>query len=224
MSGGLRTLSVHGEGRVAAAPDLATVVVGVEIGDPDLARAQRDNTARMMAILAALKGAGIAERDRRTSGYAVRQDYRPPDPRRDASDDRPGYQVSNTVQVTVRDLARLGETIDLAIAAGANRIHGITFDLEDKAAAIRQSRAAAVADAREKAEQYAALAGMRLGAPLAIVEGGDHQRSPHFEREATMAFMRKPASPTPIESGEGTIRLTVQIVYEIAEAADRGAG
>lgn len=223
MSGGARTLSVHGEGQVAVRPDLATLLVGVEIADPDLARAQRDNTARMTAILAALKGAGIAERDLRTSGYAVHQAYRPPDPRRGATDDPPGYQVSNTVRATVRDLARLGETIDLAIAAGANRVHSITFDLEDKAGAIRQARAAAVADAREKAEQYAALTGMRLGTALAIVEGGDRGRPPHFEKEAVLTVQRSP-SPTPIESGEGVMRLTVQILYEIAEAPARGDG
>ena len=222
MSGGARTLSVHGEGQVAVRPDLATLLVGVEIAAPDLARAQRDNTARMTPILAALRGAGIAERDLRTSGYAVHQAYRPPDPRRGPADDPPGYQVSNTVRATVRDLARLGETIDLAIAAGANRIHNIAFDLEDKAEAIRQARAAAVADARAKAEQYAALTGLRLGTPLAIVEGGDRGMPPQpgYELPPFVRKMREAVvtgSP-PIEAGEGAIRLTVQILYELIEA------
>lgn len=221
MSSAVRTISVGGEGVVALAPDLAFLVLGVETADENLAQAQRENAARMARVLDALRGAGIAGRDLSTSGFGVRQEY---DHQRQRLTN---HHVSNSVRATVRDLAALGRAIDAAIEAGANQVRNVAFDLSDKADAVRQAREAAVADARASAEQYARLAGMRLGPPLSIVEGDGADAA--FRPEAPFMRMRAASiapAATPIESGEGTVRLTVRIVYTIepADGAEEGAG
>lgn len=213
MSSQIRTIGVHGEGSVTIVPDLAYLVFGVEMTDVDLARARRANATRMAAVLAALKALGVAETDLRTSGYQVRQEYSHPEQR------PAGYHVSNTILATVRDLTTLGDAIDAAVGAGANRIQSVRLDLADKADALRRAREAAVADARDKAEQHARLSGMRLGMPLAIVESGGHSPPSHAVYDAP-PFARRlaaPAHPTPIEAGESLISLLVQITYEIGE-------
>ena len=110
--------------------------------------------------------------------------------------------------MTVRDLPRVGETLEAALAAGANRVHSLGFDLADKDDARHRARAAAVADARRKAEEYATLTGVRLGGPLTIKESS----SPlHFQRFSTASA----PDPTPILSGANVISLAVEITYEL---------
>jgi uncharacterized protein YggE len=218
MSSQPRTVGVHGEGRVSVEPDLAYLVVGIETAGADLARAQRENATGMAAVLDRLRALGIAPGDLRTSGYNVQQGY-------DHREQRPtGFQVSNTVGAIVRDLARLGDVIDAAVAAGANRIHSVRFDRADKTDAIRRAREAAVADARDKAAQLARLGGLRLGAPLTIVEDGGvgTPTGAEYDSPPFLARARQTAAATPIAAGEAAIRLVVWITYELG-AADETA-
>ncbi len=202
-----RTVSVAGEGRVTVAYDLATVTFGVETSDAELAPAQAENARRTAALLDRLKALGIAEKDLQTVGYNVSPQYG------DNGARLTGYRVVNGVRATVRDLGRLGATIDAAVAAGANRVHGIGFDLSNKEDATRRAREAAVADARGKAEQYARLTGLQLGAPVTIVEGGGD--APKYREAAPRAAGAMADAVTPIEPGQGAVTLTVQIVYEL---------
>ncbi len=203
----LRTITVAGEGRVSVTPDVAYVLLGVETADTTLAAAQRENAARMAALRDQLAALEVAEGDTRTAGYSVGQDYG-----REGPTGR--HRVSNVVRATVRDLGRLGEILDAAVAAGANRVHGVSFDLTHRDDALQRAREAAVRDARAKAEQYAALAGVRLGAPVAISESGG---APPLRAEA-LAMSSKEAARTSIQPGEGAIGLTIQITYEIVPA------
>lgn len=201
-----RSITVTGQGRVTIAPDLAYATFAVETRNTDLAQAQADNATRMNAVLARLKSLGIAERDLQTVGYNVSPQY-------DKQDGKPtGYIVNNGVRAAVRDLAKLGPTIDAAVAAGANRVAGIAFDLADKGAATRQAREAAVADARAKAEQYATLANGTLGVVITISE---NVAAPVFQTDQRVAMPAAAPPDTPIETGQGTISLTVQVSYEL---------
>ncbi len=205
-----RTVSVSGEGTITVKPDLAHVVFGVVTTDADLSRAQSENATRMGAILDRLKALGIEEKDLQTVGYNIS-----PQHGRDGGQVT-GYVVSNGVRATVRDLGRLGATIDAASAAGANRVGGISFDLANKDDALRRAREAAVADARAKAEQYARLVSAQLGAPVTITENSNSGAAPQYQApRAAAAAPGQPAPTTPIETGEGTVRLAVQITYEI---------
>lgn len=200
-----RTVSVVGEGRAASTPDVATLQLGVETTDATLTTAQADNSRRNTALRARLRELGVEARDMQTFGYNVGQDHGPEGPI--------GYRVSNMIRITVRALDRVGTLLDAAIEAGANRVHHVGFGSLDAAEAQQQAREAAMADARTKAAHYAALAGTRLGAVLAIAEGG--ATPPTFARAA--APMRAMMSATPIDPGENTITVAIHVTYAILQ-------
>jgi uncharacterized protein YggE len=201
-----RSITVVGNGEVKIKPDIAYIVFGVETTNTDLSVAQSENATKMTAVLDRLKSLGIAENDLQTVGYNV---Y----PRYDKEQGAPsGYSVQNGVRATVRDITKLGSTIDAAVAAGANQMMGITFDLANKAQAMQQAREVAVNDARGKAEQYAKLINGTLGVVLTVSESVS---TPVFDTSARSAAPAMAGAETPIQSGEGSISLTVQISYEV---------
>ena len=198
-----RVVNVNGTGQVAITPDMATLTFGVESSGADLAAAQADNATRTQAVIDRLKGLGIAATDLQTTGYSIQPQY-------DQDQKLTGYRIVNAVRATVRDLKAVGPTIDGAVNAGANRVSGISFDATNKADATRRAREAAVADARQKAEQYAQLTGTTLGGVVQINEttaGGPEYRAAAGPATASQA--------TPIEPGEGSLTITVQISYEL---------
>lgn len=197
-----RVVNVSGTGQVAITPDLATLIFGVESSGTDLAAAQADNAARTQAVIDRLKGLGIAANDLQTTGYAIQPQY-------DRDQKLNGYQIVNAVRATVRDLKAVGPTIDGAVNAGANRVAGISFDAANKAETTRRAREAAVADARQKAEQYAQLTGTTLGGVMQIAETAG---TPEYRTTAAPAAA---SQATPIEPGEGSLTITVQISYEL---------
>lgn len=201
-----RTITVTGVGKVSVTPDLAYVTFSVETENAALQQAQGDNAARMQAVIDRLKASGIAAQDIQTTGYNVMPTY-------DRDQQVTGYRVANGVRATVRDLANLGPTIDAAVAAGANRVQGIAFDVSNKDDATKRAREAAVADAHAKAAQYAQFAGAQLGGVVTIVEGGGV--IPAMPQAVPAAGAAPSTATTPIEPGEGTITVTAQISYEI---------
>ncbi len=200
---GLRTVSVAGEGKVTITPDLAAITFGVESSGTDLAAAQADNATRTQAVLDRLKSLNIAANDLQTTGYNIQPQY-------DKDQKLTGYRIVNSVRAVVRDLKNVGPTIDGAVNAGANRVSGISFDAANKDNATRRAREAAVADARQKAEQYAQLTNMTLGGVTQVSEtvGG----APEYR---TAAPASAAAGATPIEPGQGSLTITVQISYEL---------
>lgn len=197
-----RTVNVNGTGKVAITPDIATLTFGVESSGADLAAAQADNATRAQAVIDRLKALGIAANDLQTVGYNIQPQY-------DKEQKLTGYRVINAVRAVVRDLKQVGPTIDGAVNAGANRVSGISFDATNKAEATRRAREAAVADAHQKAEQYAQLTGTTLGGVKEISEstGAPEYRAVPAPAAASQA--------TPIEPGEGSLTITVQISYEL---------
>ncbi len=203
--GDRRTISVSGQGQIAVAPDMATVTFGVESGGTDLVATQGDNATRTQATIDKLKGLGIDAKDLQTTGYNVQPQY-------DKDQKLTGYRITNTVRATVRDLAKLGATIDAAVGAGANRVYGIGFDVANKADALKGARGAAVADARQKAELYAQLTNTTLGGVLTLSES---VATPEYRTAAPAAAPATGGSATPIETGQGSVTITVSVVYEI---------
>ena len=165
---GERVISVSGEGRVFIRPDLAIVTLGVELSNPDLATAQQEASQRMDAVLAELEARGIPEEKIKTVSYSiwVERNYEQPD--------QPitGYRIVHLVEVQVQPVDRAGEIIEAAVAAGANSIPGVSFTVADPSTVMRQARELAMRDARDRASHLAQLAGVSLGSPIRIVEGG----------------------------------------------------
>ncbi|THD84537.1 SIMPL domain-containing protein [Aliigemmobacter aestuarii] len=203
-------ITVTGEGRVDAAPDMATISLGVTTEGKTGAEAMAANTAAQSRVLAQLRGAGIEDRDIQTSGLSLNPnwDYGSSN----GSGRITGYTASNMVNVRVRDLARLGEILDASIGEGANTLNGVSFGLIDPAPAMTEARKRAVAEARGIAETLAQASGAELGRILSITEGGGYGGpAPMFRAEAAAA------EPVPVAAGEVSTVATVTIVWEIKE-------
>ena len=156
-----RNITVIGEGKVKAKPDIAQAGIGVEIVGSDVKQASSDAAAAMEKLLAALKAQGVAENDIQTSYYNiwVERPYNP-----DGSQSTEViYHVSNTVQVTIRDLSKVTTTLGAAIEAGANTINSVNFNLADPSELEVQARQEAVENAKATAEELATLNGVTLG-------------------------------------------------------------
>ncbi|MDP2083691.1 MAG: SIMPL domain-containing protein [Gemmobacter sp.] len=205
-----RRISVTGEGRVDAAPDMATITLGVQTQAATAAEALAANTARLAAVLERLKAAGIAERDLQTSGLSLgpQMEY----PREGQPPRLVGYEVSNMLTVRVRDLARLGAVLDQAVSDGANTFHGLNFGLSETGAALDAARVKAVQDARRKAEMMAGAAGVKLGAVQEITEAGNMvDPRPMYRMGAAMD-----SAAVPVQGGEVSYTVNVTVTWTLA--------
>jgi uncharacterized protein YggE len=203
-----RTITVIGEGQVNAAPDIAIVQVGVQVSDTDPKAATEKAAEEMNNILAALKGEGIAEKDIQTSYYNVYVD-RPFGP--DGPGNQTFYQVSNNIQVTIRDLARVTDILGATIEAGANNINSIDFRLSDTSQLESEARAKAVDNAKAKAEELAQLNGVAVGEVVSISEVVNSG----IYLEQSFAAGIGGGGAGPISPGDVTVTSQLQISYAI---------
>ena len=209
------TISVTGEGRVEARPDMATISLGVTTeGDTAKAALEANNSA-LAAVIERLKAAGTEDRDIQTSGLSLspRYDYNATDS--SGQNQITGYIAANLVTVRVRNLDGLGTTLDSAVSDGANTLNGLTFGLQEPGPATDAARKEAVADARHKAELYAGAAGVKLGRVLSISEQGGY--APPMPLMAEAAGFQDARASVPVEAGEVGVTATVSILYELAE-------
>lgn len=203
------TIVVSGTGRVAVRPDVADLRLGVAISMSTVAEARAAAAESMTAILAAVETAGVARPDVRTALLSVQ-------PRYDYRDGKPpklsGYDLSNVVEVTVRDLSVLGAVVDAALSAGATSLDGLSFRLDDPREAERDARTAAVTEARARAEVLAAAAGIAIAGVADIVEGGPAPIWP----QPKAARMEAADASTPVEAGTTEIAVTVTVTFRVA--------
>lgn len=210
-----RTITVVGEGEARGKPDVARASIGVDAAAARVGPALQDANARMSALLAAIRRAGVADRDIRTTEFSVFFEQDPTPPRAGEAAPVSGrYHVRNGVEITIRDLARASDVLDAALSAGGNSASGIAFAIGDPAPLRARAREAAVADARGRAEALARAAGVALGPVLSISEtGGGGGPRPMAARAMAMS-----AGP-PVEAGELAETAQVEVVYEIAPGA-----
>jgi uncharacterized protein YggE len=204
------TLSITGTGIASAPPDVATVLTGVESFAETAAGALAENSERMERILGVLSDAGIEAKDIQTSNLSVSPRYN--DRKMRTEHQIAGYQVRNGLTVRVREIAALGEVLDAIVSTGANRIDAVSFGFADSTELRRAARIAAVKDARDTAEIYAAAAGVKLGEILSISDGS---AAPQPRGGFAMADMAR--SAVPIATGESSISDTVRIVWELVQ-------
>lgn len=204
-------ITVQGIGNIAVAPDQAMISGGVISEAATAAEALAANSKALAGMVEKLKAAGVAEKDMQTNGFSVQPKYTDYG-KTDKAPVIDGYQVSNSISIKVRDMAKLGELLDAMVASGSNAINGVSFIVSDADKRSDDARKAAVADARRKAELYAAAAGVKLGKVLSMSEGGAAVPQPMYR----MAAMSAEAMP-PMLSGEETLSASVTIVYELAD-------
>mgnify|MGYP001102305855 CR=1 FL=1 len=206
-----RTISVNGNGKASAPPDVAEIQLGVETIKTDASLAISENTERMTAVMGVLKGLNVEDKDVQTVNYSmwVEEVY-------DKEGQPTGemrYHVVNEVRIRLRDLTKTGELLQKALEAGANKVSGISFSVADPVALQREARDQAIADARAKAEQLATGLGAHLG-PL-------HQASEYggmvVSYEAPMMEKGVGGGAVPVSGGEFSITVEIQVVFDIAD-------
>jgi uncharacterized protein len=202
---GPHTLTMNGEGEVRAAPDSVTLSAGVTSQALSAAAALATNSTRMQSVFAALKKLGVADKDMQTSNFSISQ----------ISDGQPphvtGYQVNNSVRISLDDVAKLGAALDALVTAGANQMNSVDFTIKDSAPLLTEARGQAVDDAKAKAETYAKAAGVNLGPILSISENENSGPRPVY---AAMPMVRA-ARAVPVAAGEESVTAQVSIIWEI---------
>ena len=199
---------VSGEGSVAAAPDYAYITVGAHTDGATALSATDANSRIMAAVATALRGAGIAPADMQTAHFSVQPVYT--NVTSNSAPKLSGFSVTNQFGVTVRQIERVGDVLDRAIAAGANDVGSIRFDYTDLSKTLDAARAAALADARRKAELYAHAAGLTLGTVSWVIEDQANAPQPRF------LGARMESARVPIAAGEDTLQVRVTVGFDVA--------
>jgi uncharacterized protein YggE len=208
MAGDVPLITVTGEGSVLAAPDMATLNLGVVTEAATAAEAVAANSVQLGAVLEQLRTTGIEERDIQTSGLSLNANWQ--QPQGETVPRVVGYQAINQLTVRVRDLDALGAVLDRATKDGANSFNGLTFGLADPAPAMDEARKRAVADAMARAKVLTQAAGLTLGPVMSISEGGAFGTPmPAFRMTADSA-----AAP-PVAAGEIATTATVTMVFRL---------
>jgi hypothetical protein len=206
----LRTLDVSGIGVVYLTPDIVYINIGVNTQRENAAEAVSINKDQTSAVIQAIKDFGVDPKDIRTTNFSIWSN-----PQYDPAGQVIGtnYTVDNTVYVTIRDIDKLGNLLDAAIAAGANSIYSIQFDVEDKSEANQEARAKAVEEAKAQAQDLADVAG------LTLVE---IQKISYYESGATPYFYGGKGgggggaeASVPIQPGQLAVTVTVNMTYSV---------
>lgn len=207
----VNTITVSGSGTVYASPDVAYVSLGVQNTDADLSTAFDQTGQSINKLLDALKGLGIEDKDIQTSGVNVS-----PQDQRDQQGNPTGkstYTVSNTVQVTVRDVTKVEQVLTTAINAGVNTIYGLNFGIQDSSKLEQQARQQAIDDAHTRAQQLADGFKVTLGVPL-IINENDNTSVPIPFAGGGGVRMAAVASQ-PVSSGQLSVTVQVTVTYSI---------
>ena len=200
-----RGVSVSAEGSVEAPPDVAYANFGFVAESRALAPAQARVATDSSAVVRRLTSLGVKREDIQTTAYTVGRDNK-----------RGVFVVRSGVRVKVRDVAATGKLLDAAVAAGAKRVGGVTFGIDDRAALERQARQRAMEAANAKAAELARHGNVRLGPPITITEGPPPYYDYGYETGTGLASPDSGGAPTTsIEAGQLRIVIAVQVTYSI---------
>jgi uncharacterized protein YggE len=209
------TLTLAADARLPAVPDQATINAGVIAQATTAQAAMRETAEKMRAVIAALKKAGVADKDMQTSGVSLSPQYR-------YENNQPpvltGYQASNSVTVKLRALDRVGATLDSLVGVGANQINGPSFGLAEPDAIMDKARAQALRNAIARATLYAGVAGMKVGRIVSIQESGampPPMPMPVMMRQMAMESAQVTNQVVP---GEIDISAAVNVTFELVPA------
>ncbi|HSB66572.1 MAG TPA: SIMPL domain-containing protein [Anaerolineales bacterium] len=204
-----RTINVTGNAQVILAPDIAYISIGVHTEAQTAKDAVASSNTQTQAVIDAIKAQGVDAKDVQTTNFSVYQQIKTGP---NGENQGTYFSTDNTVYVTMRDLTKIGGILDASIAAGANNIYGITFDVLDKEAATQSGRDQAIADAKAQAEQLAKGAGATLGAVQSITYYSNVPTPIYYDTKAAPAGVGGGGS-VPISSGQLTLTVSVNVTY-----------
>lgn len=202
-----RTITVSATGEAAAVPDVARISSGVSSEAKTAREALDRNSAAMKKVIDGLKAAGVDAKDIQTSSFHIEPRYT--DPREGEAPVVNGYRVTNQVEIVARNLGKLGELLDQLVTLGANQMGGLNFEVSKAETLKDEARKAAIANARRRAELYAAAAGVSVGEVIAISEEVAHA-GPRPYAKAAMAVQA-----VPIEAGSETLEARVTVTWAL---------
>ena len=203
-------LDVNAAGEVTRVPDLAIITAGVVTRASSAGSAMQQAAQRMSRVRAALKAAGVEDRDIQTSNVSLSPDYvyeQNKTPR------ITGYSASNQLTVRFRDIARAGPILDALVQEGANQISGPSLTIEKPEPALDEARAKAVANGRARAELYARSLGLRVVRVVSVNESGGYYAPP--PPAPVMMAERSGAANTSIEAGEQKLQVNLAMTFEL---------
>jgi uncharacterized protein YggE len=203
-------LDVTATGDVTRVPDVAIISAGVVSRAATATGALQDSANRMDRVLAALKRAGVADRDIQTSSVNLNPEYRYPE---NQSPQLVGYTATNTVTIRFRDIRNSGKILDALVAEGANQINGPSLTIDKPEAALDEARAKAIAAGRARAELYARSLGMRVVGVVWVSESGGYAVPPPAPPMPMMAAESR--AYTKIEPGEQKLQVSLAITFEL---------
>lgn len=203
-------LDITATGEVTRVPDVAIITAGVVTRQPTASAALQENSTRMDRVLAALKRAGVTDRDVQTSSINLNPEYR-------YAENQPpqlvGYTASNQVSIRFRDIRNSGRILDALVAEGANQINGPSLTIDKPEAALDEARVQAIANGRARAELYARAIGKRVARIVSVSEGGGSYPVP--PPVPMMMEARAQAADTKIVAGEQKLQVSVSMVFDL---------
>jgi uncharacterized protein YggE len=207
-----KTLSVSGTGVINVKANQATVTLGVYTEDKQASTAIDENAAKMTAVINALKQLGFKEEDMQTTSYNVNPNYN--------WEIRMviGYQVTNMIQIKIKDLTKVGPAIDAATTAGANKVDSISFGITEETASAMKLEAykAAIADAKSKSDVITSGLGIKVVGVQSVTESAYYPIVEYRNYDTSGASSAK--ATTPVLSGNLSVTVTLNIVYLIESA------
>lgn len=206
-------ITVTGEGKVIAVPDVAAIDLGTTVERQTVAAAQEENTRVMNAVIKTLGEMGVDKKDIRTTSYSIRPVY-------DWTDGRQrlrAYQAAQSVQVKIRDLEKVGDIVGAAGQMGVNQAGNVAFAIDDPEALKQEARLLALANAKEKAEALSKAVGVKLRRVVSFSESFGQAPPPYFYDKVALgrgAEAAEPPAPS-IEPGSSEIVVNADVTYEI---------
>jgi uncharacterized protein YggE len=201
------TITVTGSGEVSVSPDQAVVVLGVQTQAEEASTALAQNNEQMQAVIDALVQAGIPEKDIQTQLFSLQPRYS--QAQQGSIQEVIGFTAIDLVSVQISDVKMVGDVIDAASQAGANRIDSIQFEVSNPTQQLDQARSAAWDDAQRKAEQLANLAGTELGSVLSINEVSS---TPRIVEAAVVGLG---GGAAPIQPGQQSFTVQLQVEWAL---------
>ncbi len=206
------TITLTGKGTIDHAPDIAMISLGVQVEAKTAAEAMAQQAEKMNGVFAAVKAAGIADRDMQTGQLSLNPVYEYPN---NARPRLTGYQASNQLSIKVRKLDTLGKTLDAVVKGGGNTINGVSFSIDKPDQFQNDARIEAIKDAAAKAELYAKAVGYKVKRIVTISEQDYYPQPVPMMMQMRQQDMA--AAPTPIAAGEVSLTQTVNVVFELTK-------